>query len=54
VPLLWVIEDLHWADSLTRDWLLSTLAAVRDWPVLIVLTARPRSAGGHRLPSTST
>jgi len=41
VPLLWVIEDLHWADSLTRDWLLSTLAAVRDWPVLIVLTARP-------------
>lgn len=41
LPLLWVIEDLHWADSLTRDWLLGVMEAVRDWPVLIVLTTRP-------------
>lgn len=40
-PQLWVIEDLHWADPLSRDWLLRITQAVAAWPVLLVMTARP-------------
>ena len=40
-PLCIVVEDLHWADVLSRE-LLSTLApAISDLPVLLVLAYRP-------------
>ena len=47
-PLLLIIEDLHWADSSTRD-LLSFLVRNLDAPVLIVATFRSGNAELHSL-----
>jgi DNA-binding CsgD family transcriptional regulator/tetratricopeptide (TPR) repeat protein len=40
VPLLWVLEDLHWADRSTRDLLAYLATYLRAQPVLLVLTFR--------------
>jgi predicted ATPase len=40
-PLVLVIEDLHWSDPSTVDWLGESLAAVSSVPCLTLLTARP-------------
>jgi predicted ATPase len=40
VPLLWVLEDLHWADRSTRDLLAYLATALRSGRVLLVLTFR--------------
>jgi DNA-binding CsgD family transcriptional regulator/tetratricopeptide (TPR) repeat protein len=39
-PLLWVIEDLHWADRSTRDLLAYLATYLRSGPVLLVGTFR--------------
>jgi tetratricopeptide (TPR) repeat protein len=39
-PLLWVMEDLHWADRSTRDLLAFLAAALRSGRVLVVGTFR--------------
>src|SRR5262244_280445 len=39
-PLLWVMEDLHWADRSTRDLLAFLAAALRSGAVMLVLTFR--------------
>jgi DNA-binding CsgD family transcriptional regulator/tetratricopeptide (TPR) repeat protein len=39
-PLLWVVEDLHWADRSTRDLLAFLATYLRVHPVLLVLTFR--------------
>jgi DNA-binding CsgD family transcriptional regulator len=39
-PLLWVLEDLHWADRSTRDLVAFLATALRAQPVLLVLTFR--------------
>ena len=39
-PLLWVMEDLHWADRSTRDLLAYLAAALRSGRVMVVLTFR--------------
>jgi predicted ATPase len=39
-PLLWVLEDLHWADRSTRDLVAYLAAYLRAGPVLLVLTFR--------------
>jgi predicted ATPase len=39
-PLLWVIEDLHWADRSTRDLLAYLATTLRSGRVLLVLTFR--------------
>jgi DNA-binding CsgD family transcriptional regulator/tetratricopeptide (TPR) repeat protein len=39
-PLLWVMEDLHWADRSTRDLLAFLAAYLRSGRVLVVLTFR--------------
>ena len=39
-PLLVVIEDLHWADSLTLDHLALMAAATAEGPVLLIMTSR--------------
>ena len=40
-PLVLVIEDLHWSDPSTIEWLGSSLNALATVPCLILLTARP-------------
>jgi DNA-binding CsgD family transcriptional regulator/tetratricopeptide (TPR) repeat protein len=39
-PLLWVLEDLHWADRSTRDLLAFLATYLRSGPVMLVLTFR--------------
>lgn len=38
--LLLVVEDLHWADEITLEYLASLTAAVADCPALMVMTSR--------------
>jgi len=40
-PLCIVLDDLHWADALSRDLLAALARAVADVPVLFVLAYRP-------------
>jgi tetratricopeptide (TPR) repeat protein len=40
VPLLWIMEDLHWADRSTRDLLAFLATYLRSGPVMLVLTFR--------------
>jgi DNA-binding NarL/FixJ family response regulator len=46
-PLLWVVEDLHWADRSTRDLLAYLATTLRSGRVLVVLTFRSDEL--HRL-----
>jgi predicted ATPase len=46
-PLLWVVEDLHWADRSTRDLLAYLATTLRSGPVMVVLTFRSDEL--HRL-----
>ena len=39
-PLLWVMEDLHWADRSTRDLVAYLAAYLRSGRVMVVLTFR--------------
>ncbi|HVX41394.1 MAG TPA: AAA family ATPase, partial [Gemmatimonadaceae bacterium] len=50
-PLCIVLEDVHWADSLSRDLLQAIAATIRDVPVLVVIAHRPLEAP-LRLPHT--
>jgi predicted ATPase len=40
MPLLWIMEDLHWADRSTRDLLAFLATYLRSGPVMLVLTFR--------------
>jgi class 3 adenylate cyclase len=40
-PVLWVVEDLHWVDPTTLEFLTRAAEAVRSERILIVATARP-------------
>ena len=40
-PLVMVVEDLHWADQMSQEALVSLLPAVAPAPVLLILTHRP-------------
>lgn len=42
-PLLLLLEDVHWADAATEEFLRVMLRAVPTWPMLVVLTTRPPS-----------
>ncbi|MCS7059662.1 MAG: AAA family ATPase [Anaerolineae bacterium] len=44
-PLVLFIDDAHWADHTTLDWLNYWLRRVHDQPVLVVLAYRPEDAG---------
>jgi len=48
-PVFIVVEDLHWADSLTLDYLAILASAVAEIPALMVLTTR---AEGDRLDTS--
>lgn len=43
-PLVVVIEDLHWADPSSLDYLAAIAAGVAGWRCLIVMSARPGGA----------
>jgi predicted ATPase len=43
-PLVLFIDDLHWADRTTLDWLGYLLDRLHDQPLLLVLTYRPEDA----------
>jgi class 3 adenylate cyclase/tetratricopeptide (TPR) repeat protein len=45
-PLVIVLEDCHWIDSLSHDLLVSTSIALADLPVLVVLAYRPAGDAG--------
>jgi DNA-binding SARP family transcriptional activator len=47
-PLVWVIEDLHWADEATRDGLLYVLERWRteQVPILVIATLRSEEFAG--------
>ena len=47
-PLLWVVEDLHFADAERRKLLLSLARAVEGHRVLLLLTTRPGRRPGRR------
>jgi class 3 adenylate cyclase/tetratricopeptide (TPR) repeat protein len=47
--LLVVVEDLHWADDITMEYLASLTAAVADCPALMVMTSR---AEGNPIDNT--
>jgi class 3 adenylate cyclase/Cdc6-like AAA superfamily ATPase len=41
-PLLFVIEDVHWADSSTLEHLILLMEKINKAPILIILTSHPR------------
>jgi DNA-binding NtrC family response regulator/tetratricopeptide (TPR) repeat protein len=45
-PLVLVVEDLHWIDRSSEDFLDSIVDAVPTAPILLIITSRP----GHRPP----
>jgi DNA-binding SARP family transcriptional activator/tetratricopeptide (TPR) repeat protein len=48
-PLLLALEDLHWTDGATVQFLAFLTRRIREWPVLLVLTAREEELGGSSL-----
>jgi tetratricopeptide (TPR) repeat protein len=43
-PLVIFVDDLHWADTATLEWLGYLVHRLRDYPLLIVATYRPEDA----------
>lgn len=44
-PLLFIVEDLHWADDLTLEWLVRFARRLAGLPVFLVLTYRDDEVG---------
>ncbi len=40
-PLLFILEDLHWADPSTLEWFQTSMQKITDRRVLIICTSRP-------------
>jgi predicted ATPase len=53
VPLVLVVEDLHWADRSTRDLLAFLVRNLRRERVLVVVTYRDDEPGQQRLGAVS-
>jgi predicted ATPase len=47
-PVLLVIEDLHWSDRATRDFLTFLVRAARHEPIALVVTYRTDDVAGNR------
>ncbi|MFO1046410.1 MAG: adenylate/guanylate cyclase domain-containing protein [Geminicoccaceae bacterium] len=40
-PVLMIVEDAHWSDPTSRDWMERVVERLRDLPILLVVTFRP-------------
>lgn len=40
-PILLVIEDLHWVDPTTQEWILSVISQLESRKICLLMTARP-------------
>src|SRR5207244_13242608 len=40
-PLVLTVENLHWSDPTSEEWLATLVEQLGDLPVLLVVTARP-------------
>ncbi len=48
-PTLWVVEDVHWIDPTTLEFLNSMLQALPADPLFVILTSRPEFVGPWHL-----
>ncbi|HEY3866123.1 MAG TPA: AAA family ATPase [Solirubrobacteraceae bacterium] len=48
-PVVLAIDDLHWADATTLEWLAYLSGRIEDLPILIVLATRPPESGAELL-----
>ena len=48
-PVLLAVDDLHWADVTTLEWLAYLSGRIEDLPILIVLATRPPELGAELL-----
>lgn len=48
-PMVWIFEDMHWADAGTRDMLRFLAANLDELPVVLLATYREHSAQGDAL-----
>jgi class 3 adenylate cyclase/predicted ATPase len=58
-PVVLLLEDLHWADTASLEWLQETAASPQGYPVLVVASTRPalldrRPSWGEGLPGHLT
>ncbi|RZI86655.1 MAG: adenylate cyclase [Rubrivivax sp.] len=54
-PTLLLLEDAHWADPATLDWLNLLIERGADWPLLLVVTHRPEfQPSFHAAPHITT
>jgi predicted ATPase len=44
-PLVLVVDDAHWGDEPSLQWLLFMARRIREMPITLVLSARPADAG---------
>jgi DNA-binding NarL/FixJ family response regulator len=48
-PVLLAVDDLHWADATTLEWLAYLSGRIEDLPILIVFATRPPEPGAELL-----
>ena len=48
-PVLLAVDDLHWADATTLEWLAYLSGRIEGMPILIVLATRPPEPGAELL-----
>ena len=49
-PLVLVVDDAHWGDEPSLQWLLFMARRIREMPITLVLSARPADAGDWPQP----
>jgi class 3 adenylate cyclase/tetratricopeptide (TPR) repeat protein len=53
-PLLVIVENVHWSDPSSEEFLRTLVPAIAAHPVLLVLTTRPEAVAQWSLPSVET
>jgi DNA-binding CsgD family transcriptional regulator len=53
-PLLFAVDDMHWADAASVRFVAYLTARLEDLPILLVVTARPGTAGYTAVAGTAT